>query len=770
MSTDPTQPPDTPEPAPPGTPAISERILQFLVSLIPSAANILRLGFLIAILVVAAEFFKQWAPPVWPFVTRGAIYVDSPEVYTRERLVNDRYDQDHWLHRQLEELDKTKLLFSEYVDQQRVAGTGGEGTPPAIEPGSPEDAISEPAFLQVLETRSSIRAILRQQILENMLDDRHDLSGNSLYGFKFDTTIIPGRNTRDKAFVRMSVELDEPVRLTEGDPDPRRELDDLILASLNLDPVGVYDRSLIMEFQEREKLAENWAKSIQDRLNRFVAQAINADPELCKGTALIRENPETYKVEIGQNTHDLSRQALTAVLSLGENEILTNFAPFATRGIALDEVTPDKLTRSVRPRPAVPEGQEQDAQPSQIVLSTTAPWRDFIEIVLLTKGFSDCIAKPTFKVSPIRETYYLIKRGPDDRFPKWAKEFRRKKNFEDSEILKGLSLASAKSNIPAEIDYEIGSWSITPSQALLEKLMKSKKINGFCWAADENNNCADGDNMFIFSVNSGTINLVRKLAEQDAYAYAMLPKSDATSVLVNEVSSFSARSAPGALGWLLGGRDASRRSESRSQLVGFGDSRRRANDQKALNFGWVLDPGKSDQPLQRTQMALISVPAYADNVTLDVTLGWLDRHARERPADSQDSYQLKVPLPPDFETFETIIFDRSNDVRRRPFIFDQFIGQDEKTGTLRACARDQILIPGSRLWRSTAVTLGPHRASRIVVLPNMEGIIAQFDDLPPSPAGQKLALRVWTSEGTVKSERSFTVKSNSGKKDCDPPE
>jgi hypothetical protein len=38
----------------------------------------------------------------------GSIYVGSPEVYTRERLVNDRYDQDYWLHAQLTRLDETK--------------------------------------------------------------------------------------------------------------------------------------------------------------------------------------------------------------------------------------------------------------------------------------------------------------------------------------------------------------------------------------------------------------------------------------------------------------------------------------------------------------------------------------------------------------------------------------------------------------------------------------------------------------------------------------
>ena len=35
-----------------------------------------------------------------PGKTTGEIYVDSPEVYTRERLVNDRLEQEAWLRSQ----------------------------------------------------------------------------------------------------------------------------------------------------------------------------------------------------------------------------------------------------------------------------------------------------------------------------------------------------------------------------------------------------------------------------------------------------------------------------------------------------------------------------------------------------------------------------------------------------------------------------------------------------------------------------------------------
>ena len=38
-----------------------------------------------------------------PGTTFGKIYVDTPEVYSRERLVNDRFQQDAWLREKLRE-------------------------------------------------------------------------------------------------------------------------------------------------------------------------------------------------------------------------------------------------------------------------------------------------------------------------------------------------------------------------------------------------------------------------------------------------------------------------------------------------------------------------------------------------------------------------------------------------------------------------------------------------------------------------------------------
>ncbi|MEJ2310456.1 MAG: hypothetical protein P8Z78_14235, partial [Gammaproteobacteria bacterium] len=169
----------------------------------------------IAVGVILLHLFDFLTIPFWPFTTTGRIYVDSPEVYTRERLVNDRYDQGYWLREQLKKLDHPEelhLVVGESVRAARAgAGDAEGGNPDNLKDAEPE-ATTAPRRLpyeQQLRVASGIRDMLRQQILENMLDDRHDLTGNTVYGLKFDTTVVPGNNTRRRAFVHVSLTIDD---------------------------------------------------------------------------------------------------------------------------------------------------------------------------------------------------------------------------------------------------------------------------------------------------------------------------------------------------------------------------------------------------------------------------------------------------------------------------------------------------------------------------------------------------------------------------------
>jgi hypothetical protein len=169
------------------------------------------------------------------------------------------------------------------------------------------------------------------------------------------------------------------------------------------------------------------------------------------------------------------------------------------------------------------------------------------------------------------------------------------------------------------------------------------------------------------------------------------------------------------------------------------------------------------RPIQRSEVALVSVPAWAKEITIVIRTGWLDEDAREMAALTVRRSEV-VPLPTDYEAIDSIVVKKR--LRREPAIRDFEMGKSEVV----ACEPAAILIPGYRLWRSTVVTIGAQTADRITVMPNMQGIIAEFNQVSVPPVGAIVAdqinherhmdvpLQVWTSEGVVRAEKTVSVK------------
>jgi hypothetical protein len=149
--------------------------------------NLLKLlVVLVILLLLAVGIFSA----IWNLSTvLGEIIVSSPQIYTRERLVNDRYDQAHWLQKQLQLLDDTTELSSGVISQSnelsvsgRLGPIGQESTSASLVGANRElpklDSNEEslPFDLKFV-IRGSIRDTIRELALENSLDDRHDLRG-----------------------------------------------------------------------------------------------------------------------------------------------------------------------------------------------------------------------------------------------------------------------------------------------------------------------------------------------------------------------------------------------------------------------------------------------------------------------------------------------------------------------------------------------------------------------------------------------------------------
>ena len=176
---------------------------------------------------------QDWQRTVSPD-THGTISVDTPEVYTRERLVNDRFLQEAWLSRQLNNTDK--LLASgkfDGVDVRRnsrastalqaemEARAGEKGASPespsksesptkAVEP-SGSSMTSNP--IDVFHDAQAYREEIREELMRTQLDDRHDIEGNTLYRLNFDASVFPGSNTRNSVLIRVILEEGDNARL-----------------------------------------------------------------------------------------------------------------------------------------------------------------------------------------------------------------------------------------------------------------------------------------------------------------------------------------------------------------------------------------------------------------------------------------------------------------------------------------------------------------------------------------------------------------------------
>ena len=142
--------------------------------------------------------------------------------------------------------------------------------------------------------------------------------------------------------------------------------------------------------------------------------------------------------------------------------------------------------------------------------------------------------------------------------------------------------------------------------------------------------------------------------------------------------------------------------------------------------------------------------------------------ATAESSDNTDdnSFEYDVSLPFEIGSLDPVLFRQSRPAD--PKMFPWSMGAINLT----ICEPASIIIPGQRLWRSAVVTVGSQQANEIIVLPNMEGIIAKFNRIEfPNGAGtpessssnsgavgnilaalnplKPVALTVWTSEGSV---------------------
>lgn len=671
--------------------------------------------------------------PFKPFATDGRIFVESPEVYTRERLVNDRYEQAFWLEQQLEKLDQS----TNFTTARREMALQLAFDPATQAKISELPELSALPFEHEYQIRSALRARIRQALLENQLDDRHDLTGNSVYGLKFDTSVIPGSNTRKRAYVRVTVQTPElpdadllPNLLGKSLEDVRREG----VGALGPDYTGGELSNAVRDFPEHY---ENWIETIEGSLNSYLddisdISGLNGAEEDDGSGEGWPCRPFAVSEPDKQRTTDILAESLSKVLAIEERSI---YFP--------DTLFPDANAASF----------------GQVEINLPRPWNRYISVTVADSN--TCRNWKHFKVAPLRQYLLVVPDTPvaasGDASTADAEALFQKLYFQvaaqtlsEGEETKNYSVYVARS-----FSENSGQW---PTREEVERLQLQFQLDEISLGHILNHSnaypvCArpfgavgkacqvEGKSVIV---DVGMYNFARGILESDYYLYTVFPKTDVSGVLERSLLTSS-------LGLDVSGKSggvssaqaevASRLVPSQLSFAESGEAEIEGSDGQAsgeIVFGWIVGSDGVQQPVQKSQFVLLSLPAYLKRLNLVLETGWLDRDSNFEPQTA--GMNMSIALPPDYEAFDTLIRGSKS---HGPAIFDRLMENVE----VHACRSASILIPGARLWRSSLVTLGGHQADQIIVMPDMRGIIAHFEQVPPMRGGNAL-LQLWTSEGS----------------------
>lgn len=702
-------------------------------------------------------------PPVWPFVTGGEIFVESPEVYTRERLVNDRYRQDFWLRSHLDALDASETLIARTEATRLVLGENADA------PVSGAAALRETAvaFREDFLLRAAIRDKIRQLVLENLLDDRHDLTGNSIYGLKFDTGIIPGTNTWRRPYVRVTIDLGAAEAGSALD-SPR-----FLLGSLSSreDQQSAFDRT--------KRQFDGWTASLEGRLRHYIdSRTERSAPGYCArppgggdadGAIVDALKADAAGGSLQQAADTVPPPPVAAGFPAGSaaradgrldvaliKEALQYVMGIDPREVVVDALSLDEIAAGVMVRVALPGawGQFFDlhigaAAPAHG--AAAAPFLLTLEPFFVTLHFA-----------PLAEWRHFLDNASDpERFRLWHAATIRLPGPVPVGGGEPVEAADWAVLVPAS-GGAAGARSSTPRPqdlAFVRGLTQDDfaRIRG--WLPAEPGCVVPGDAIrggcllrgLKATIDAPVYRFVKERDRIDAYSYAVFPRGDVEGILSEHIAAVET---PGFefLGLTVGAEAERRVTEARADptVVNFSDD---AAEDGQVQFGWSVVQTGRQRPRQVSQMVLVSVPAYLERLDLGVETGWLDRESRPI-ATSERARTMSVSLPTDYEALDSLVAGRS---RRDGPAIDQSHFDPRYCGRpveVRACAPADILIPGARLWRSTTVTLGGQQADQITVTPDMQGIVASFRpvQIPPSGAegGERVVepLLVWTSEGS----------------------
>jgi hypothetical protein len=711
------------------------------------------------------------------------------QIYTR----NFKSESTTYASMKTENSSRKKI---ESTQEMKGAGKGGEGR---RDPDNKLDGdrslqpISgygiEQTSLDKFRAMNDYRENIRSELMQTLLDDRHDIEGNTLYRLSYYATILSGRNTNKLAVIRVTLSHNYDTKNKLNMRSYEQTYSDWVTYTEQVVHQGVDAIAGALTLN-----AENYEPALMSSFANY---------ELCEVTRLLiaqsgelsrgcggeewSNSPELQALtnamgeEIGRRSKDKWVRRLDLFRALKESlleKVRTTFgsdeATIKEYGSEVDAalkqcaisqenarggiVLKDKSDRSVQaPCPNVEES-GVNVERIELLFKILVGVRN-AEILGKMRAENPRTLKEAFeRLVELAGSDAAVRRIMSDEFEpgrrrcvageyyKWFFSVHRAGGAQLTDFL----------NIENS-GFEYADCAVRVSPKILGTDGRPVVLS-FMEALDRN------DETFVYNVEPR--NFVQRVWSTLDATQVMRLALAANSELASKVMEGS---------FLEKQADVAKAAEIRDHAIllplGEGTSSLRESSPYAVSFGWAIAPrirgGQIDEHIDGTYSlaAVISIPSWWRSVDVSYETCWVDRGALEpnRAAGSDwtgesiGSICGTGTLKPRVDTVR-LPFTQSEISRKLGFelLTVPHLDAKQTPQALRVGHAGDLLLTGGRLWRSTEVFLNSQRADRISVLPDMQGIVAHFncvlpDDrlLVPRDTSDKIYphVVVFTSEG-----------------------
>ncbi len=689
--------------------------------------------------------------------TQGEVSVSRPQVFTRERLVNERLGEVNWLRDQLER--PFEHGFQGFRDVRAAAAFVVE-LQAKFDGAQRRAAGLSDADKDAQHERNQELADIRHEIEKTQLQKQLDQLKKSTTSAPPTAPVPADVNNQLTQLSKDVTALDNSIKLLEGKLSP---------ANAKSDGIAGAARGLFENSQSRvlnPNLAERTRASLSSR-DRLEDESAFRD--LVNGR--IRE-------AILDDTHDLNGFSLfefkfDATIVPGSN---TRRSAIAELSIQKDEFDLDKLrvggfsARLTRLSEEDVNAQIMRQQDRADVFKLNQTWQRRILNTHLRSEADGACRNPR-KVSPDELFRYM---NPATAAMRDSATGRAKAEM-------GLA---ADFDPPAEL-----------TRCLITEYMRQRLVLAlggyfeFTTVADAN--APPGKSRPLLKVTmrspNGIDTLIATLkglaTRASPWVATVSPKEYAQNI--SDVSSdLQIRQISAMLGASDGkGASADARADSYKQEQSIAQAIKRQPLAASFvrgsdKFGWVLGPKyeiKGTTPsfvhatARYTFTASVAVPGWFSEIGLTGCGYWVDADGSRSAGfplfgGTDCTTTVKIALPHGYRAILHALMDTNADILTDPEIY--LLGDSEPTSgkvTLRATpdaclassdksCEQLLVIEGRDLWRNPSVFIGNQRADRVDVLPSMRGIVATFRSLrlPAAAAGGRVRaqdLFVSTSAG-----------------------